>query len=103
MTTLQITSSLRLTTGPLAGRVFELSRALRIGRHPYNEVSLADLTVSRYHCWVKMRDGGFCVEDLASSNGTYVNGERIQKECSLKKGDLVRVGAIEFLFRESEE
>ena len=86
---------LRLTTGPQAGRVLELSSALRVGRHPFNELSLGDPGLSRYHCWIMIKDGAPCVEDLASANGTYVNGERIRTRRPLKAGDVLRVGTTE--------
>src|SRR6185295_17232376 len=46
------TPILRLATGPLAGKVFEVESTLRVGRHPFNEVSLSDPGLSRYHCWI---------------------------------------------------
>src|SRR5437667_12318828 len=89
------TPILRLSTGPLAGKVFEIDGTLRVGRHPFNEVSLADPGVSRYHCWILFRDGAPSVEDLASANGTFVNGERIRVRMALKPGDVIRVGSTE--------
>ena len=94
------TPILRLATGPLAGKVFEIETALRLGRHPFNEVSLADPGVSRYHCWIQFRDGAPSVEDLASANGTFVNGERIRARRTLKPGDVIRAGSTEILFSE---
>ena len=57
--------------------------------------SLADPGVSRYHCWILFRDGAPSVEDLASANGTFVNGERIRVRMALKPGDVIRVGSTE--------
>jgi pSer/pThr/pTyr-binding forkhead associated (FHA) protein len=94
------TPVLRLSTGPLAGKVFEVHAALRVGRHPFNEVSLADPGISRYHCWILLRDGVPSVEDLASANGTFVNGERVRTARGLKPGDVIRVGSTEILFSE---
>ena len=91
------TPTLRLSTGPLAGKVFEVTANLRIGRHPFNEVSLGDPGVSRYHCWILYRDGMLSVEDLASANGTYVNGERVRARRTLKAGDRIRIGSTEIL------
>ena len=91
---------LRLSSGPLAGKVFEITATLRVGRHPFNEVSLGDPGISRYHCWILLREGVPSVEDLASANGTYVNGERIRARTGLKPGDLIRVGSTEILFSE---
>jgi pSer/pThr/pTyr-binding forkhead associated (FHA) protein len=92
---------LRLATGPLAGKVIEVHSTLRLGRHPFNDVSLGDPGVSRYHCWILFRDGAPSVEDLASANGTYVNGERVRARRSLKTGDLIRVGSTEMRFSEA--
>ena len=92
---------LRLTAGPLAGKVVELGSTLRVGRHPFNELSLGDPGLSRYHCWIMVKDGSPCVEDLASANGTFVNGERIRARRSLKAGDVIRVGATEILLSEA--
>jgi pSer/pThr/pTyr-binding forkhead associated (FHA) protein len=80
----------------LAGRLFDVQTTLRVGRHPFNDMSLGDPGVSRYHCWILFRDGTPSVEDLASANGTYVNGERIRARRTLKPGDVIRVGSTEF-------
>jgi len=102
MTTLLATPILRLTTGANAGKAYEIRSALRIGRHPYNEVSQGDLAMSRYHCWIILQDGATYVEDLASSNGTFLNGQRIVKRVPLKVGDLLRAGETEFRLTEEE-
>jgi len=91
------TPLLRLSTGPLAGKVLQVTANIRIGRHPFNEVSLGDPGVSRYHCWILYRDGMLSVEDLASANGTYVNGERVRARRTLKAGDRIRIGSTEIL------
>ena len=90
-------SVLRLVSGPLAGKTFEFSSTLRVGRHPFNELSLGDPGLSRYHCWIMVKDGAPCVEDLASANGTFVNGERIRARRALKAGDIIRVGSTEIV------
>jgi pSer/pThr/pTyr-binding forkhead associated (FHA) protein len=102
MTTLLATPILRLTRGANAGKRYEIRSALRIGRHPYNEVSVADLAMSRYHCWITLEEGATYVEDLASSNGTFLNGQRVQKRVALKAGDLLRAGETEFRLTEEE-
>lgn len=95
------TPVLRLVSGPLTGKVVEIDATLRLGRHPFNELSLGDPGVSRYHCWILVRDGVASVEDLASANGTYVNGIRLRLRHSLKSGDRIRVGSTEFVFSEA--
>ena len=91
------TPILRLANGPLAGQVFDLRTTLRIGRHPLNEITLNDPALSRYHCWVAFQDGKAVVEDLASVNGTCVNGARIEGRHPILPGDLIRVGSTEFV------
>lgn len=101
MPAISASTCLRLSSGPLTGKIFEIQQALRIGRHPFNEVSLADSGVSRYHCWLVLRDGVPTIEDLASANGTFVNGERLRSRHALQAGDVVRVGTTEFVFTEA--
>jgi len=95
------TPILRLASGPLTGKVVEIDATLRLGRHPFNELSLGDPGISRYHCWILVRDGVASVEDLASANGTFVNGKRLRLRHSLKTGDRIRIGSTEFVFSEA--
>ena len=101
MPSLITTPLLRLRSGPNAGRIYTLRRTLRMGRHPYNEISLGDQLVSRYHCWVKLESGSIVIEDLKSGNGTYVNEERLAATRPLKTGDCIRIGSTEFTFVEA--
>jgi hypothetical protein len=64
---------------------------LLIGRHPRCDVVLTDLTVSREHALLTFRDGLWMLQDLASTNGTAVNGARIVRT-SLRSGDIVALG-----------
>ncbi len=91
---------LRLVSGKFAGQCYELRATLRVGRHPFNEISLADLSVSRYHCWIAVQDGTAVIEDLASGNGTFVNGDRLHARRPLKPGDRILVGNTQFVFSE---
>lgn len=101
MSVLTSTPSLRLASGPLTGKLVEIASTLRMGRHPFNELSLADPGVSRYHCWLRVRDGVTSVEDLASANGTFVNGKRLRLRQPLRTGDRLRIGSTEFVFSEA--
>ena len=102
MATPLASSLLRVRSGPNAGRTYMFRRTLRLGRHPYNEISIGDQLVSRYHCWIKSQeDGDVVIEDLKSGNGTFVNGERVWSQHPLKEGDLIRIGATEFTFTEA--
>ena len=79
-------------------RTFAIEQSVRIGRHPYNEVSVGDNTMSRYHCWVSRYERDVIIEDLGSSNGTFVNGSAIAKPTLLQPGDRVKIGKSEFEF-----
>jgi pSer/pThr/pTyr-binding forkhead associated (FHA) protein len=67
----------------------------RFGRHPANDHQLADDAVSDAHCEILV-DGDFIfVRDLGSTNGTYVNGERVM-EAALYTGSCLKIGPVEF-------
>ncbi len=70
-----------------------------LGRHPDNTVQILDRIVSKNHCIIKAGSGGWLLVDLGSLNGTYVNGQRVEKERALKTGDTINMGSttIEFL------
>jgi hypothetical protein len=63
-----------------------------LGRTPDNDVTLADPATSSHHCEFVADDTGLYVRDLKSSNGTFVNGERVSDTKPLSNGDLVRIG-----------
>jgi FHA domain-containing protein len=65
---------------------------LLIGRHPACDVVVADPSVSRRHAQLTFRDGVWVLQDLASTNGTAVNGERVGR-AALHSGDVVELGA----------
>jgi len=67
---------------------------LVVGRSRSCEIRLQEDTVSRLHAAFVWRDGSVCLEDLGSSNGTFVNGRRIEMPCTLTPGDMVRFGAL---------
>jgi hypothetical protein len=71
------------------------SDRLLIGRHPACDVVVADPSVSRRHAQLTFRDGVWVVQDLASTNGTAVNGELVGR-AALHSGDLVELGAQPF-------
>jgi pSer/pThr/pTyr-binding forkhead associated (FHA) protein len=67
-------------------------RTLTIGRSSSNDVVMQDSFVSGSHCSITMDEkGNFYLQDLGSSNGTFVNGKRVQ-QAWLKSNDIVRIG-----------
>jgi DNA-binding CsgD family transcriptional regulator len=76
---------------------------LTLGTDPANDLALpADPTLSRLHAVLERYEAGWCVRDLDSRNGTFVNGRRIWGERPLRPGDELRVGAIRLVYRGDE-
>jgi DNA-binding CsgD family transcriptional regulator len=76
---------------------------LTLGTDPANDLSLAgDPTLSRLHAVLERYEAGWCVRDLDSRNGTFVNGQRIWSERPLRPGDELRVGATRLVYRGDE-
>jgi hypothetical protein len=70
-----------------------------IGRSPDNTLAFANSSLSRYHARI-MRSGRQCdLEDLNSSNGCYVNGQRLTQLVRLQPGDRIMIGSLVFDFR----
>jgi hypothetical protein len=76
-----------------AGRTFELTGELTIGRAPGCHVRLDDTFSSNLHARVFHRDGAYFLEDLVSTNGTLHNGERVTSTVPLSKGDRITIGS----------
>jgi chromosome segregation ATPase len=79
------------------GIVQLLGRRTTLGRTPDNDIRIDEDFISRHHAVVLLAGANTVVEDLNSTNGTYVNGERINRR-ALKEGDLVTLGKTEFRF-----
>ena len=74
------------------GQTFELTDEVTVGRAPGCAVSLDDTFVSTLHARLFRRDGTLYVEDLGSTNGTFVNKKAVSNAVRLRKGDRVQVG-----------
>jgi pSer/pThr/pTyr-binding forkhead associated (FHA) protein len=71
-----------------------------IGRAETNDIALPyDPTVSRLHAVIVRYRGGWCLRDVGSGNGTYLNGQRVLTEQLLRPDDEIRVGAARLVFR----
>ncbi len=88
-----ITPFLILLAGDEAGKMIRLEGEVTIGRSPKAFLQLTGEGVSRLHARL-FRNGGITyVEDLGSTNGTFVNGERVRGAVALSDGDKIQVGA----------
>ena len=74
-----------------------------VGRDSRNHLVLGDRQVSKFHCQIIKQDGGFAAKDLNSSNGTLINGIRVDGEVVISTGDRIRVGPYELVFAEGDE
>jgi diguanylate cyclase (GGDEF)-like protein len=83
---------LTVLTGSAAGQLFRIKSSATIGRVPNAEVRLVDDGISRQHARVRSEGERAWLEDLASRNGTYVNGTRITATTELHHGDKIQVG-----------
>jgi pSer/pThr/pTyr-binding forkhead associated (FHA) protein len=95
--------TLRVIAGSDRGRVFtELSTPVTIGREEGNSIQLNDERVSRFHVKIQEDNDRIVLTDLASTNGTKVNGEEIQLRI-LRYGDTISVGRSTLLFGSRDE
>jgi Ca-activated chloride channel family protein len=74
---------------------------IRIGRAPQNEIVMAAKNVSRFHCQIKRNGDELIIEDLGSTNGTFVNDEQVKQPRTLSVGDVVRVGHEQVVFHDN--
>jgi FHA domain len=83
-----------------AGHGFELDSAvLTVGRGRHNDIAIPlDEYASARHARFEPRQDGVWVQDLGSTNGTYLNGARLEQPKRLTKGDVVRVGETDLRF-----
>jgi hypothetical protein len=81
-----------------AGDRIPVEGAASIGRDSDNQVVVRDGAVSGRHCALFFREGRWWIEDLGSTNGTWVNDRQTGGPLALESGDLVQVGRAAFRF-----
>jgi hypothetical protein len=81
------------------GRSITLDKAvISLGRQLDNDVVIEDTRVSRHHAHLRYEHRSYCLYDLTSANGTFVNGQRIE-QVVLRDGDVISLGGLELSFR----
>jgi pSer/pThr/pTyr-binding forkhead associated (FHA) protein len=84
---------LTMRSGPNPGTVYALEGdQLNIGRDSSNEIPVNDAEVSRRHARLTFQGGKFVLEDMGSTNGTFVNGQRLTGPRVLKSGEVISLG-----------
>jgi len=82
-----------MRSGPTPGAAFTLEGdQLTIGRDSVNEIVINDAEISRRHARLTFQGGKYVLEDLGSTNGTFVNGQRLAGPRVLKAGEVVSFG-----------
>jgi pSer/pThr/pTyr-binding forkhead associated (FHA) protein len=92
-----------MRSGPTPGKVFELNKEIAtIGREASADIVIADPEVSRAHARLVSKPGGVIIEDLGSTNGTFVNKQRITAPRAISAGDEITLGESIVLGVETE-
>jgi serine/threonine protein kinase len=84
---------LNVIAGPDKGKRYQISDAFTtmLGRSKHANTQVSDLSVSRVHCEVEIRNQKIFLTDLESGSGTFVNNQRVA-DCELRIGDVLRIG-----------
>ena len=86
-----------IKAGPDTGRIYEVAQAAILGRLDTNDIPVKDGKASREHAKIYKQGEQYAIVDLNSSNGTFVNGEKITKRI-LKSGDEIAIGTVRLVF-----
>lgn len=79
---------------PPGGTRFILSPTTTVGRHADNVIQLDEPSISAQHAELRLTRKGWWVTDLGSTNGTFVNGERIHAPTGMTEADVVQFGRV---------
>src|SRR5437763_9598059 len=97
-------ASFLVRVGELKGwRVPVKTPVVNIGRADYNDLVFPDLSVSMAHAKLQQREGVWVLVDLDSTNGTFVDGERVKGEAPLAPGATVRLGDVQLVFEPADD
>ncbi|MFV5631363.1 FHA domain-containing protein [Acinetobacter oleivorans] len=91
-----MTWKLQAITGEITGQEISVDRDMLVGRHQDADVLLQAAEISRRHAALLLKDQLLWVQDLNSSNGTFVNDIRIEQEKQLHDGDIVQFASFKF-------
>lgn len=91
-----MTWKLQALSAELAGQEISIDRDMLVGRHQAADIVLQSSEISRKHAAFLRVEDALWVQDLASSNGTFVNDARISEQVLLKDGDIVQFASLKF-------
>ena len=82
------------------GSLFDISRGATMGRSEASNIPVEDPYASSAHARIFPRDGFMYIEDMGSTNGTFLNGKQLKSSERLRPGDSVRIGDTEYRYQE---
>ncbi|MFV5503910.1 FHA domain-containing protein [Acinetobacter sp. 226] len=91
-----MTWKIHAITGDLTGQEISIDRDMVVGRHQAADIVLQAAEISRKHAAFLLKDGALWVQDLGSSNGTFVNDVQIEQATLLKQDDIVQFASLKF-------
>ncbi len=77
-------------------KILPLKESVTLGRRPGNDLIFADTTISGVHCEITVEEDKIYLQDKGSTNGTYLNREKLTEKAEIHKGDILALGRLEF-------
>ncbi|MCZ6915752.1 MAG: FHA domain-containing protein [Gemmatimonadetes bacterium] len=95
---------LLVRSGQLKGHRFQIRfPVVNVGRADYNDIVIPDSSVSSAHCKIQLREGVWILVDLDSTNGSFLDGERVLGEAPVAPGALLRFGDVSVVFDSTKD
>ncbi len=99
-----ILANLIVRKGQLDGHRFPIRVPIvNVGRAEYNDVVVPDSSVSSAHAKIQLREGIWVVVDLDSTNGTFLDGDRVSGEAPIAPGAVIRFGEVSVVFESTKD
>ncbi|WAU73307.1 MULTISPECIES: FHA domain-containing protein [unclassified Acinetobacter] len=92
-----MTWKLQAITGEFTGQEISVERDMLVGRHQDADILLQSADISRRHAALLLKGEQLWVQDLNSSNGTFINDTRVEQEAALNDGDILQFASFVFL------
>jgi pSer/pThr/pTyr-binding forkhead associated (FHA) protein len=91
-----MTWKLQAITGEFTGQEISIERDMLVGRHQDADILLQSADISRRHAALLLKGEQLWVQDLNSSNGTFINDTRVEQETALNDGDILQFASFVF-------
>ncbi len=91
-----MTWKIQAISGDLTGQEISVERDMLVGRHQQADIVLQQSDISRKHAALLLKDQALWLQDLNSSNGTFINDTRLDGESLVKEGDIIQFASVKF-------